>query len=120
MAATTVRARSREHAALAPVELGIKAVVAKSFARIHRANLINNGILPLTFQKEKDYHLIEQGDEVSIANIGRQLVENPQQIIIMVNSTKNLAIPLRADLTERQLEMILAGGLLNLTKKSGN
>ena len=111
---------SREHAALAPVELGIKAVVAKSFARIHRANLINNGILPLTFQKEKDYHLIEQGDEVSIANIGRQLVENPQQIIIMVNSTKNLAIPLRADLTERQLEMILAGGLLNLTKKSGN
>ena len=111
---------SREHAALAPVELGIKAVVAKSFARIHRANLINNGILPLTFQKEKDYHLIEQGDEVSIANIGRQLVENPQQIIIMVNSTKNLAIPLRADLTERQLEIILAGGLLNLTKKSGN
>jgi len=111
---------SREHAALAPVELGIKAVVAKSFARIHRANLINNGILPLTFKNEQDYDLIEQGDEIIISNVGAQLTDNKDQVIMMTNSTKNIEIPLIADLTQRQLDMILSGGLLNLTKKSGN
>lgn len=107
---------SREHAALAPVELGIKVVVAKSFARIHRANLINNGILPLELATESDYDTIEIGDELVLGDIRRHLEENSAQNIAMENHTQNKTYELKADLSSRQIEMLLAGGLLNLTK----
>ncbi|MCL2633698.1 MAG: aconitate hydratase [Oscillospiraceae bacterium] len=97
---------SREHAALAPLFLGIKAVLCKSFARIHRQNLINNGIIPLTFINESDYDNIEQGDELTIDN---------SQFTIH-NITKNIDIPVKSEFTERELAMLKAGGLLNLTR----
>ena len=99
---------SREHAALAPMFLGVKAVITKSFARIHLANLINFGILPLTFKDAKDYDRIEQGDELAldIANIDRPQLEN---------KTRGFKIPVVPQLSSgRDRELILAGGALNL------
>lgn len=107
---------SREHAALAPLYLGVKAIICKSFARIHRQNLINNGILPLEFAKEEDYSKIEQGDELLIENI-RGVIENGSDIIVR-NKTKNVDISVKCELSERGKGMILAGGLLNYTKNS--
>lgn len=102
---------SREHAALVPLYLGIKAVIAKSFARIHQANLINAGILPLTFADAKDYDSIEQGDELLLPDI-RARIENEQPIEV-INRTKGLTIPLNCNLEGRNKSVILAGGLLN-------
>lgn len=107
---------SREHAALAPLYLGVKAIICKSFARIHRQNLINNGILPLEFISEEDYDKIEQGDELLIENI-RSIIENDSDIVVR-NKTKNIDIPVKCELSERGKGMILAGGLLNYTKNS--
>ena len=107
---------SREHAALVPLYLGVKAVVAKSFARIHAANLINSGILPLTFANEADYDQIDQGDELEIADI-RTAVEE-ERPPVLVNKTKGVEIPLATVFTDRQKKMILAGGLLNATKNA--
>ncbi|MBQ1217126.1 MAG: aconitate hydratase [Clostridia bacterium] len=107
---------SREHAALVPLYLGVKAVVAKSFARIHAANLINSGILPLTFANEADYDQIDQGDELEIAAI-RTAVEE-ERPPVLVNKTKGVEIPLATVFTDRQKKMILAGGLLNATKNA--
>lgn len=107
---------SREHAALAPLYLGVKAIICKSFARIHRQNLINNGILPLEFISEEDYAKIEQGDELLIENI-RSIIENDSDIVVR-NKTKNIDIPVKCELSERGKGMILAGGLLNYTKNS--
>ena len=110
---------SREHAALAPLYLGIKAVIAKSFARIHAANLINNGIIPLVFSIESDYDRIENGDQLIIANAPAQVraaVDGTPFTI--TNKTKGYEFSALANLTERQAAMLLAGGLLNFTKNN--
>ncbi len=107
---------SREHAALVPLYLGVKAVVAKSFARIHAANLINSGILPLTFENEADYDKIDQGDELEIPDIRQNVTDGTP--MVMVNKTKGIQIPLATVFTDRQKTMILAGGLLNATKNA--
>ena len=108
---------SREHAALAPLYLGVKAVLVKSFARIHRANLINAGILPLTFVNEADYDSISQGDELVLDNI-RGAIENGQSEITMLNKTTGKEIKVLCELSGRTKDIILAGGLLAYTKES--
>ena len=106
---------SREHAALAPLYLGIKAVLVKSFARIHRANLINAGILPLTFVNEADYDKINQGDEIVLADV-RADVEADMSKLTVVNKTTGVEIPVLCELTGRTKDIILAGGLLDYTR----
>ncbi|MBQ0004906.1 MAG: aconitate hydratase [Clostridiales bacterium] len=101
---------SREHAALAPLYLGIRAVVAKSFARIHAANLVNAGILPLIFENPDDYEKIQQGSKVEMKNVHSGLKED--KVILMVDGEE---ISLRMELAERQKAMLLAGGLLKYT-----
>lgn len=105
---------SREHAALAPLYLGVKAVITKSFARIHRANLINAGILPLTFVNEEDYDAIHEGDELSLTNVCDAITSGGD--LSLYNRTTGKTVPLRADLSERAKAIILAGGLLSYTK----
>ena len=100
---------SREHAALVPLYLGVRAVIAKSFARIHAANLINAGIIPLTFNDPFDYELIEQGDEIVLKDLMEGVSTGR---ILMRDVTKSKGIRLRADLTERQADILKAGGLL--------
>ncbi len=107
---------SREHAALVPLYLGVKAVITKSFARIHCANLINAGILPLTFANADDYDKITQGDELSLKGIKNAIINN--EPAILVNLTKNEEYAINYDLSQRQKDIILAGGLLNYTKES--
>lgn len=109
---------SREHAALAPLQLGVKGVIAKSFARIHMANLINSGIIPMTFENEGDYDEIDMEDEIVIENIIEQ-IKNGNRLIVK-NKTKSKDIPVNVSLSERQVEIILAGGLINYTKKQNN
>lgn len=106
---------SREHAALAPLYLGIKAVITKSFARIHRQNLINNGILPLTFQNENDYSNIDMLDELVVENIAKQINKDT---VVVKNKTKNQEYKLDLNIEERQRKILKAGGLLNLIKNS--
>lgn len=106
---------SREHAALAPLQLGIKGVVAKSFARIHMANLVNSGIIPMTFENEVDYDEIDMEDELLIENAREQLKAGGS--IVVRNVTKGKEIKVNVSLSERQLEIILAGGLINYTKQ---
>jgi aconitate hydratase len=106
---------SREHAALAPLQLGVKGVLVKSFARIHMANLINSGILPMTFADEKDYDTMDNGDELVLENAVEQ-VKSGSELVIR-NITKGRDIPVKVSLSDRQVEMILAGGLLNYTRK---
>ena len=108
---------SREHAALAPMFLGIKLVVTKSFARIHLANLINFGILPATFANPADYDDIKQGDQLEIPNI-REAVKTDNTIEVM-NKSNDHNYNFRIDLTPRQREIIIAGGLLNYTREGG-
>ncbi len=105
---------SREHAALAPLQLGIKGVIAKSFARIHMANLINSGILPMTFTNEADYDRIDMNDELLIENAVGQVKSG--ELITVINSTKGYSFEVKVSLSERQVEMILAGGLINYTR----
>ena len=107
---------SREHAALAPLYLGIQAVVVKSFARIHVANLINAGILPLTFENEADYDKIDLGDRLTLPNIREALKTGAP--IVMNNETKNESYPLIGGFSERQTAMLLAGGLLDYTREN--
>ena len=108
---------SREHAALVPLYLGIRAVVAKSFARIHRDNLINNGILPLTFANEGDYDDISPMDELTLPHV-REAIAQGQEQLILHNATKGRDYTVCLPLTQRQRGMILAGGLLNYTRES--
>ena len=108
---------SREHAALAPLYLGVKAVLVKSFARIHRANLINAGILPLTFVNEADYDNISQGDELVLADV-RKDVENGKSQFTVVNKTNGKEIPVLCELSGRTKDIMLAGGLLDYTRES--
>lgn len=107
---------SREHAALAPLYLGVKAVLVKSFARIHKANLINAGILPLEFINENDYDKINLGDSISIPNI-KEKIEKGEDIEI-INNTNNEKIIAKCDITERNRKIIIEGGLLDFTKNN--
>ena len=105
---------SREHAALAPLYLGVKAIICKSFARIHRQNLINNGILPLCFVNEADYDKIDRDDVLGLPGI-RNAIENGTKITVK-NITKGTEYEVTCELSERGKGMMLAGGLLNYTK----
>jgi len=105
---------SREHAALCPMFLGVKAVIAKSFERIHSANLINFGIIPLTFKTETDYDQLDSGDELQISEI-RNAVSNNQPLTVR-NLTKNKDFRVNYELTQRQRNIILAGGMLSYIK----
>ncbi len=107
---------SREHAALVPLYLGIKSVIAKSFARIHQANLINAGIVPFTFANPDDYDRIDKGDSLAVKGI-RSTIENDGEAIL-VNETKGESYPLSFSFSGRQKDIILAGGLLNYTRES--
>lgn len=102
---------SREHAALAPLYLGVKAVMAKSFARIHRDNLINNGIIPLVFLNEKDYDSIQPNDELIIEDAVKQV---EKEKVIVKNLTQNTEYEMALVVTERQRKMLKLGGLLNM------
>jgi len=105
---------SREHAALAPLQLGVKAVIAKSFARIHKANLINSGILPLVFINDADYENIHVGDILKIENITQQIEKS--DIIKVFNLTNNIEFKVNLDVSERNKKILLAGGLINYVK----
>lgn len=108
---------SREHAGLAPAYLGVKAKLVKSFARIHRANLINFGIVPLMFADAWDYDTLEQGDELLIENIREQLKAGHE--VMVRNLTKNASIAAKHDLSPREVEIVLAGGKLNYVRQQG-
>ena len=103
---------SREHAAICPMYLGVRAVIAKSLERIHAANLINFGILPLTFLKESDYDAIDQGDDLEIPAVKTAITEGSR--LIVQNKTKGISFPVSYTLSSRQKQMILAGGALNV------
>ncbi len=105
---------SREHAALVPLYLGVKAVVAKSYARIHCANLANMGLIPLQFVNEDDYDRIDQMDDLRLPHIKEELEQGNQ--VTLEDVTKGITIPVEAQLTKRQRAMVIAGGLLNYTK----
>ena len=113
---------SREHAALVPLYLGVKAVIAKSFARIHAANLINAGILPLVFQNPKDYEEVNQGDLLRIKGMEAFMGEDNAAegkasfdgclTLALLDEASGIEIPLKGELTPRQIEILRAGGLL--------
>ncbi len=107
---------SREHAALVPLYLGVKAVITKSFARIHVANLINAGILPFTFADENDYDKIDQMDELSLPDI-REKIENSEEVVLK-NITKDEEYKLVSNFSKRQKDILLAGGLLDYTRET--
>ena len=104
---------SREHAALVPLYLGIKAVVAKSFARLHKANLINSGIIPLTFRNAEDYDKIDKFDVVTLKDVKSAILNDTD--VVLVNETKGEEYILEGGFSERQKNMLTFGGLLNYT-----
>jgi len=106
---------SREHAALVPMYLGIRGVIAKSFARIHIANLINSGILPMTFENPEDYDKLEQNAKLTISGI----VDGMKSGKLTVTADNGFTFTVNCDLTVRQQAILLAGGLLNYTKEGG-
>jgi aconitate hydratase len=106
---------SREHAALVPLHLGIRGVIARSFARIHMANLVNSGILPLVFADEADYDRIDQGDVLEIADAPAK-VDGKVEFTV-TNTTKGFTFPVRLEVSDRLREVLKDGGLLNHTKK---
>ncbi|MFX0069681.1 MAG: aconitate hydratase, partial [Candidatus Hermodarchaeota archaeon] len=107
---------SREHAALAPRYLGIKAVIAKSFARIHRDNLVNFGIVPFVFVNENDYEKVYENDILEIKAIKTALNNNSKKLKVR-NLTQNSDFEVNHDLSEREISIIIAGGKLNYTKE---
>ena len=107
---------SREHAALVPMYLGIRCVIAKSFARIHVANLINAGILPLTFKNAADYDALEQGHKLRLSDLRSGMSAGE---IVLTDENSGRTIQLVCDLTQRQMDIVTAGGLLNYTKENG-
>jgi aconitate hydratase len=106
---------SREHAALCPMYMGVKAVIAKSMERIHKANLINFGILPLTFVNKDDYAMIDQGDSLEITGV-RKTLQGKTQTLTVRDSTKGKTFEASFDLSDRDRQIILAGGSLNYIK----
>jgi len=109
---------SREHAALAPMYLGVKAVLVKSFARIHKANLVNYGILPLVFINPEDYDKIDQNDLLELDNLHRILDAGPSSFEIF-NKTKNQNMKVKLDVDERSCRILRAGGLVPYTRSGG-
>lgn len=107
---------SREHAALAPLYLGVKAVLVKSFARIHRANLINAGIIPLTFANASDYDKFNLGDQLELPNVKQEIMDGKN--ITVVNKTNGETVEAVCELTDRTKAIIIAGGLLDYTKEN--
>ncbi len=107
---------SREHAAMAPMYLGIKAIINKSFARIHRDNLINFGIIPLKFVNKNDYDRLLDNDILEFKEIKTALINNDKEINVK-NRTQDYEFNVTHDLTEREREIIIAGGKLNYTKQ---
>ena len=105
---------SREHAALAPRHLGLKAVLARTFARIHHANLVNFGILPLLINNDEDYNNIDQGDRLRITDVYNGLEKGELNV---VNETKGTSFTAKHQLSPRQIEIVKAGGLLNYTRQ---
>ena len=108
---------SREHAALVPLYLGVKAVFAKSFARIHKTNLINSGIIPLVFENPEDYDDVEEGDELFIENVPSQVKKG---IVKIKNLANGKEYKMLLNITVRQKEIMVQGGLLNLVKSKGS
>jgi len=102
---------SREHAALAPMYLGIKAILTKSYARIHRSNLINFGVLPLTFKDPEEFLSVQQGDHLRIAELRKSLQE--EDFLKIENVTRQRVFEVSHGLNPREREILLAGGLLN-------
>jgi aconitate hydratase len=105
---------SREHAAICPMYLGVKAVIAKSMERIHKANLVNFGIIPLKFKNEMDYDTIDQSDELVIENIHSMLKKGKP--LTVKDKTKNKTFEVEYELSEREKMILLAGGTLNYIK----
>jgi aconitate hydratase len=106
---------SREHAAMCPMYLGVRAVIARSFERIHAANLINFGILPLIFAAEADYQAIQLGDEILIPEVRRRLLAGEE--LVLVDQTRSRQIPLRHDMSDQDVQAVLGGGKLNLLRR---
>lgn len=106
---------SREHAALAPRYLGIRAKIVKSFARIHKANLVNFGILPLTFKNPADYDLLKQGDRLELPDVRRLVASGAVEIPVRVGGKEIVTL---LDVSDRQRQELLAGGTLNYVKRS--
>ncbi|HKH45410.1 MAG TPA: hypothetical protein VKM72_12160, partial [Thermoanaerobaculia bacterium] len=108
---------SREHAALAPLHLGIRAVIAKSFARIHRRNLISQGILPLRFKDESDYDRFEQGQKLELPDIRRHLENGDEEIPARLDGTE---ITLLAEYSPRERDILLSGGILRQLRQEAD
>jgi aconitate hydratase len=106
---------SREHAAIAPRYLGLKAVIAKGFARIHRQNLLNFGILPLTFVNPADWEKIHQNDVLVLSGL-REAIRHGSQVKV-INKTKEETYITEHAMTDRQIEMVLAGSLINVMRE---
>ena len=109
---------SREHAAICPMYLGVKVVIAKSIERIHASNLVNFGILPLIFKETSDYEHLETGDIIEINGIRDVLTKRKK--LVLRNKTKGIEIILDYELTEKEIELVLAGGLLNYIRRENN
>jgi aconitate hydratase len=105
---------SREHAAICPMYLGVKAVIAVSIERIHQNNLCNFGIIPLTFVNEEDYAKFDSNDELLLENVKEQIKGGE---VVLKNRTKSTEIVLRCDITDEQRSMLISGGLLNILKE---
>ena len=108
---------SREHAALVPMYLGVRAVITKSFARIHVANLINAGIMPLTFKNPEDYDKLNQGDKLTLTDVFSGMDKGE---ITLKDETTGESFPLSCSFTDRQKAILKAGGLLEYTKNGEN
>jgi aconitate hydratase len=107
---------SREHAALAPMYLGVRGIICKSIARIHRSNLINYGLLPLLFVDERDYDRIEQGDRLKLTRLTETILPGESRLVIQ-NVTRKNQFEVKLNLSEREHAVLFAGGLLPYLKK---
>ena len=105
---------SREHAAINPMYLGVKCVIAKSIARIHKGNLVNHGIIPMLFADLADYDKIDQGDELEITQLLDQI---PTRKVQVKNVTKETVFEVNLDLTDNEIDVVLSGGQLRYLKK---
>ena len=108
---------SREHAAINPMYLGVRCVIAKSIARIHKGNLINHGIIPMLFENPADYEKIELADELEIENLTEQI---PEKRVLVKDKTKQFDFYVTLDVTDSEVEVILSGGQLAYLKKQLN
>ena len=105
---------SREHAAINPMYLGVKCVIAKSIARIHKGNLVNHGIIPMIFENPADYDKISQGDDLEINQLLDQI---PTRKVRVADKTADFEFDVRLDLTDSEIEVVLSGGQLSYLKK---